>query len=183
MIKIIDQLLPDGFFKRLQLILNDEHVGFEFDWHWSSTSARNTNGEPLDSNFMFTHFLYNKDYDVESPHFETFFPIVYFLEEHIPRKDLVRMKLNLYPNQGQKILHTKHVDLTDIYTRKPFENHTVTILNFTTCNGGTIIGEEKYLSKGNQALSFDNKIEHQGFTQTDTQRRIVLNIATTNTTK
>ena len=29
----------------------------------------------------------------------------------------------------------------------------------------------------------NNEIEHQGFTQTDTQRRIVLNIATTNTTK
>ena len=181
MVKIIDQLLPDGFFKRLKLILDDEQRGF--NWHWSSTSVRNKNGEPLDSNFMFTHFLYNRDYDVESPYFETFFPIVYFLEEQVPRKDLIRMKLNLYPNQGQKILHTKHVDLTDIYTRKPFENHTVTILNFTTCNGGTIINGKEYLSKENQALSFDNEFEHQGYTQTDTSRRIVLNIATSNPTK
>ena len=93
------------------------------------------------------------------------------------------MKLNLYPNQGKKIIHAKHIDLTVDVTNKPLENCTITILNFVTCNGGTIIGEEEYLSKGNQALSFDNKIEHQGFTQTDTQRRITLNIATSNPTK
>ena len=40
--------------------------------------------------------------------------------------------------------------------------------------------EPYFYQKGNQALSFDNKIEHQGFTQTVTQRRIVLNIATSN---
>ena len=132
---------------------------------------------------MFTHLLYNKDYNGKSVFFETFFPILYFLEGHISINNLYRMKLNLYPNQGKKIIHAKHVDLTSEATKKPLENCTITILNFTTCNGGTIIGEEKYLSKGNQALSFDNKIEHQGFTQTDTPRRIILNIATTNPTK
>ena len=90
------------------------------------------------------------------------------------------MKLNLYPNQGKKIIHAKHVDLRDNITKKPLQNGTITILNFTTCNGGTIIGEEEYLSNRNQALIFDNKVKHQGFTQTDTTRRILLNIATSN---
>tara|TARA_Y100000992_G_C21210685_1_gene465275 strand:- start:51 stop:596 length:546 start_codon:yes stop_codon:yes gene_type:complete len=181
MVKIIDQLLPDVFYSRLSNILDDEDRSF--NWFWNNTTAGNVNGEPLDSNFMFTHLLYNKDKNIKSPYFETFFPIVYFLEGHIPINNLYRMKLNLYPNQGKKIIHAKHIDLRSEVTKKPLENCTITILNFTTCNGGTIIGEEKYLSQGNQALSFDNKIEHQGFTQTDTQRRIVLNIATTNTTK
>ena len=52
-------------------------------------------------------------------------------------------------------------------------------MNLTTCNGGTIIGDKEYISKANQAITFDNHTEHQGFTQTDTSRRIVINIATT----
>ena len=183
MVKIIDQLLPDVFYNRLLKTLDDNDDDRKFDWYWNSTTAGSINNEPLDDNFMFTHLLYNKDYDLKSRYFETFFPILYFLEKHIPINNLYRMKLNLYPNQGKKIMHAKHIDLRSEATKKPLEDCIITILNFTTCNGGTIIGEEEYLSKGNQTLSFDNKIEHQGFTQTDTQRRIVLNIATTNTTK
>ena len=181
MVKIIDQLLPDVFYNRLLKILDDEDKSL--NWFWNSKTAEYQNGKPIDNNFMFTHLLYNKDVNGKSPFFETFFPILYFLEGHIPINNLCRMKLNLYPNQGEKIIHAKHIDLTDGKTKKPLENCTITILNFTTCNGGTIIGKKKYLSQGNQALSFDNKMEHQGFTQTDAQRRIVLNIATTNTTK
>ena len=181
MVKIIDQLLPDVFYNRLLKIFDDNDK--EFNWFWNTRTAESANGEPLDDNFMFTHLLYNKDYNGKSVFFETFFPILYFLEGHISINNLYRMKLNLYPNQGKKIIHAKHIDLRSEATKKPLENCTITILNFTTCNGGTIIGEEKYLSKGNQALSFDNKIEHQGFTQTDTPRRIILNIATTNPTK
>ena len=181
MVKIIDQLLPDVFYNRLSNIFDDEIDGVS--WYWNSKTAATPYGEPLDNNFMFTHHLYNKYHDLKSSYFETFLPIIYFLGEHIPIENLHRMKLNLYPNQDKKIIHAKHIDLRDEKTKEPLENCTITILNFTTCNGGTIIGEEEFLSKGNQALSFDNKIEHQGFTQTDTQRRIVLNIATSNPTK
>ena len=52
------------------------------------------------------------------------------------------------------------------------------VLTPTTLNGGTIINDKEYKSNANEALIFDNIIEHQGFTQTDTQRRIILNIAT-----
>ena len=155
----------------------------EFNWFWNTRTAESVNGEPLDDNFMFTHLLYNKDYNGKSVFFETFFPILYFLEGHIPINNLYRMKLNLYPNQGKKILHAKHVDLTSEATKKPLENCTITILNFTNCNGVTIINGKEYSSKENQALSFDNEFEHQGYTQTDTSRRIVLNIATSNPTK
>ena len=41
-----------------------------------------------------------------------------------------------------------------------------------------IIDDKEYVSKANQALIFNNQIEHQGFTQTDTPIRIVLNIVT-----
>ena len=87
------------------------------------------------------------------------------------------MKLNLYTNQGKRIDHASHYDMVE--EGKPVDNVMTTILNFTTCNGGTIIDNEEYTSIQNQGIMFDNKTKHSGFTQTDTQRRIVLNIATT----
>ena len=94
-------------------------------------------------------------------------------------KKLIRMKLNLYTNQNKKILHARHTDFEDP-NGKPYDKFTTTIFNFTTCNGGTIIDDKEYVSKANQALIFNNQIEHQGFTQTDTPIRIVLNIVTSN---
>ena len=111
-------------------------------------------------------------------HFETFDPILYFLDNHSPVKGLLRMKLNLYTNQNKKIHHAKHVDFANQDTGKPLENTTNTVLNFTDCNGGTIIDNKEYPSKANQALIFSNDLIHQGIVQTDTPRRIVLNIAT-----
>ena len=89
-----------------------------------------------------------------------------------------RMKLNLYTNQGKRINHSKHYDLNDKETRQPLSNVNITLLNFNTCNGGTVIDNKKYLSKENQAIMFNNTIEHYGFTQTNSDRRIILNIAT-----
>ena len=179
MVKVIDQFLPDSFYNRLSNIFDDYET--RFNWFWNSSTAAGLNGKPWDNNFMFTHVLYSNEVtESKSPWFEAFFPIVYYLEEHIPIEDIYRMKLNLYTNQGEKVIHAIHTDIEDNVTKKPAENCNITVLNFTTCNGGTIIGEEEYLSNRNQALIFDNKLEHQGFTQTDTTRRILLNIATSN---
>ena len=86
------------------------------------------------------------------------------------------MKLNLYTNQNKKIYHAKHVDFTNQDTGKPLENTTNTVLNFTDCNGGTIIDNKSYPSKANQALIFSNNLVHQGYAQTDTDKRIMLNV-------
>ena len=57
------------------------------------------------------------------------------------------------------------------------------MLNFTDCNGGTIIDNKEYPSKANQALIFSNDLIHQGIVQTDAPIRIVLNIGTSNEKK
>ena len=57
------------------------------------------------------------------------------------------------------------------------------MLNFTDCNGGTIIDNKEYPSKANQALIFSNDLIHQGIVQTDTSMRVVLNIGTNNNNK
>ena len=102
------------------------------------------------------------------------------LDNHSPVKGLLRMKLNLYTNQNKKIYHAKHIDFTNQDTDKPLENTTNTVLNFTDCNGGTIIDNKEYLSKANQALIFSNDLIHQGIVQTDAPIRIVLNVGIKN---
>ena len=176
MVKVVSNLLPDLYFNRLQEILDDSSRSFS--WYWNSSTASDLQDKPLDNNFMFTHLLFSEEHNRRSTYLETFFPILYFLNQHIVAENLFRMKLNSYPNQGKKITHAKHHDLTDNSTKKPLKNCKITVYNFTTCNGGTIINDKEYKSNANEALIFDNEIEHQGFTQTDTQRRIILNIAT-----
>lgn len=185
MVKVIDNLLPQLYLNKLKFILSgdsekDINNKSKFNWFWNDFTSSDGKGTALDNNFMFTHVIWNMHTDNKSPYFETFCPIVYFISQHIPVKDVVRIKLNLYTNQNKKIVHAKHRDITDLETRKPLEKCNITVLNLTTCNGGTIINDKEYLSKENQAVIFDNNTEHQGFTQTDTSRRIVLNIATIN---
>lgn len=176
MVKVVSNLLPDIYFDRLQEILDD--TSRSFSWYWNSRTASDLQQKPLDDNFMFTHLLFHEENNYRSPYLETFFPILYFLNQHIIAKNLFRMKLNLYSNQGKRFTHAKHNDITDNNTNKPLIDCKITVFNFTTCNGGTIINDKEYKSNANEALIFDNIIEHQGFTQTDTQRRIILNIAT-----
>ena len=109
----------------------------------------------------------------------TFEPILYFLHEHVKVAQLRRMKLNLYTNQGKRNEHAEHYDYADINNKNlPEENHNIIILNFNTCNGGTVIKNKEYKSVENQAIIFDNTLKHYGVVQTDTQKRIVLNILT-----
>lgn len=175
MVKVVSNLLPDIFFNRLKNILDDSSA--VFDWYWNSTTAKDFEKKPLDNNFMFTHLLFHKDINHKAAHFETFLPIIYFLNKHTVSEKLIRMKLNLYPNQNKRITHAKHNDIVDDSTFEPVDC-TITVFNFTTCNGGTIINNKEYSSNANEALIFHNEIKHQGFTQTDTERRIILNIAT-----
>ena len=176
--KVVNNLLPNLFFNKLKKIFDKN----QFNWFWNNKTAGGKDGN-LDNHFMFTHMLWDVDAGKTSPHFETFEPILYFLDNHSPVKGLLRMKLNLYTNQNKKIYHAKHIDFTNQDTGKPLENTTNTVLNFTDCNGGTIIDNKEYPSKANQALIFSNDLIHQGIVQTDVPIRVMLNIATSNEKK
>ena len=169
-IQIIDNFLPGLFFKKLENIFNNK-----FNWFWNEKSVDSKIFQ--DDNFMFTHILWDFDIGKSSPHFETFEPILYFLDKHVKVKHLKRMKLNLYTNQGKRIDHAEHYDIND-EKDKVMDNVDITVLNFTTCNGGTTIDNRDYKSIENQALIFKNSFKHNGYVQTNNKRRIVLNIAT-----
>ena len=60
------------------------------------------------------------------------------------------------------------------------KNAKTAILYLNTCNGGTVIinnKKEKIIySKENKLLLFDSNTLHRGFSQTDIERRIIINI-------
>jgi len=168
MVKIEKNLLPSIYFNHLYNIVTSNN----FCWFWESQTLSDTK----DDHFMFAHVLFAFEHGPASNAFKEFEPIIYFLDSKIKFKKLLRMKLNLYTNQNKIIEHLAHTDIND--NDKPRENVNITILNFTTCNGGTVIKNKRYPSNKNEALIFDNLYKHSGLVQTDTQTRILLNIAT-----
>jgi len=175
-VKVEKNFLPEIFFKKLKTIVSDTSV--IFPWYFEPMTAIDKYFTP-DHEFMFTHVLCAQKKGPSSSFFKDFEPILYYLSEKIKIKKLLRMHVNLYTNQNKVIKHASHVDLLDDSVRfKPRPDVAVSILNFTTCNGGTIIGGKKYPSRENEILIFSNTIKHGGVVQTDTQRRIVLNINT-----
>jgi len=112
-----------------------------------------------------------------------------FQNEHQKQKTehLIKMKLNLYPNEGKQVQHGTHKDIYSAHiplspkhmTRMGedvLDKTTLTsVFNFHTCNGYTCIGKEKIPSVANQIVIF-NQTEHYGVTQSDIPRRIVFNM-------
>ena len=97
---------------------------------------------------------------------------------------LLRMKMNLYPNEGKRQKHGVH---NDIFSNgRPNPNVVTAVFNFTNCNGSTIIldkDENNEYTKEVEVPSVENSIvmfncphPHYGITQSDTPTRIVLNI-------
>jgi hypothetical protein len=164
--KVISNFLLKDYYKELKELVHSNRFG----WFYHS----GTTPHPEDKNYMFTHNLY-RDNRINSDFYNKFEPLKYFISSHIPFNQLLRIKVNLYPNQGKQIKHRPHHDRKD-GNNIPEKNIHIGILNFTTCNGSTVIGNKKIASQENQIVFFENTIEHYGITQTDTDTRIVLNI-------
>ena len=164
--------LPSIFFNKLKNLI----TGHYFPWYFLKQTVFYP-GAQHDEHFMFHHLLYSTEGSLTySDYFKDFEPILYFLDTKTKIKKLLRMKLNLYTNQNKIIEHVSHTDINN--KDEPRKDVNVEILNFTTCNGATKIEGKKYSSNENELLIFSNLHKHSGIVQTDTQTRIVLNIAT-----
>ena len=96
---------------------------------------------------------------------------------------LIKMKMNLYTNQGVNVKHGVHYDVLE--NGRPRTDIVTSVFNFTTCNGSTIIldkdekgeytKEVEVPSIENSMVMFNNPHPHYGITQNDTPARIVLN--------
>ena len=118
--------------------------------------------------FFFVHTLYDNQ---TFQHFKdkNVFEIMNPITSKLKVKELIRVKINSYPNQGKLIEHTWHED-TDY-------KHNGCLFALNTCNGYTKFKDgTKVESVANRAILFDPSIEHTGTNTTNAPRRINLNI-------
>jgi len=164
--KLIENILKQDEFKKLSDTFNGSYV----PWFYNDSSNW---GE--DNNFMFTHYIYRENGEgIASELFNNILPIVLKASILSDKFNLLRIKANLYTKQKENVYHSAHTDFPELDT------YTTAVYNFTTCNGGTVLFiDDKEIvipSVENSLLIFDGNITHQGFTQTDKNNRVLLNM-------
>ena len=194
MIKVVKDFLPQTLFKFMKDYVEDEKVSWK--WQDNSTYHKDTATVKADGKFKFGKTIYthpalnpdNKEF-INEKYMSIFGVFVDFQNEHQSHKTehLIKMKLNLYPNEGKQVQHGTHKDIYSAHiplspkhmTRMGedvLDKTTLTsVFNFHTCNGYNCIGKEKIPSVANQIVIF-NQTEHYGVTQSDISRRIVFNM-------
>ena len=170
--KVIDNFLNPKTFARLLNAVESNSIS----WIWNNDSYVDDNGKG-DNLWMFSQILFNNNPPTIHPYYPAFQIIEDLQSDIVPFKKVLKLKLNLYPNQGKNISHKEH---KDINTGEEIDKEIMTsILNFHDCNGGTVVNingkEENVPSKANRLILFDNSY-HYGYTQNNISRRIVLNI-------
>ena len=147
--------------------------GPDIDWHYSYSVA---DGSIEEDDIYFCHLLYmglaeqSKDGKMPPPpkrgeYYHLFEPVFNKLPDF---NILLRAKLNLYGRTNELVHHVDHVDFK--------MEHKGALFSLNTCNGGTVIGDEKFDSVTNRILFFNPTKPHHSTSTTDVKRRLNLNI-------
>ena len=164
--EVVDNFLEDKIFNSLcRLVLHD----IDFPWFYTAGVARDAL-EGNQNGFYFVHPIFedgrgfmNASSEIRSR--------LKPLSKLLDMKQLLRARLLLYVNQGEQIVHDKHIDFDD--------SHHAFLLYLNSNNGYTEFHyedkpSEKVLSTRNRAVFFDGSKPHNSSTPTDTRRRVVL---------
>jgi len=159
--KIIRNFLPKDLFVGLQKTLLDGEIGWFF--------RNNQTGDSKTDDFYFTHSFYNK-FKINS---ELFDPFIVPILNKLDAVMIDEVRANLFINRNKVIKSNLHID-------KKYKNCTTAILYINNNNGYTFLQDEKdelkVLSEENKMLIFKNEIKHSAVSQTDSDKRIIINI-------
>lgn len=166
---IVDNFLSKEDFKKIVDIVS----GPDINWHYSYSVA---DGSKEEDDMYFIHMLYMglaempKDGVMPPPpknsdYYHFFEPLFAKLPNF---KLLMRAKVNLYGRTPEIVHHPDHVDMK--------QEHMGALFSLNTCNGGTVIGDEKFDSVANRILFFDPTQPHHSTSTTDVKRRLNVNI-------
>ena len=152
-VKTIQDFLPKQSFDRLSQII----FAPTFPWYLTTSVASPYLKSKENSKlFYMSHLVYEKEKYVKvNPNDQTIIDLL--LEKLVPEEgnlQLIRMKINFYPNTTELHEHDYHRD---------FEySHMGAILSLNTCDGYTKIRETdtKYHSWANTLLSFNPSEDH-----------------------
>ena len=168
-VKTIQDFLPKQSFNRLSQIIFEP----TFPWYLTTSVASPYLKSKENSKlFYMSHLVYEKEKYVKvNPNDQTIIDLL--LEKLAPEEgnlQLIRMKINFYPNTTELHEHDYHRD---------FEySHMGAILSLNTCDGYTKIRETdtKYHSWANTLLSFNPSEDHCSTTTTNAIGRFNINI-------
>jgi len=164
-INIQDNFLAQDEFTNLRVAITTEY----FPWYFSPCKVEGEDQSTSPGQFF--HLIY-KDNIPRSEFFGShFLPIISTLDISI----LSRIKLNLNPRLQEPFYSDFHVDMRAL-AEDVAPKLTTSIFYIGTNNGYTEFeGGTKVKSVANRLVSFPLNIKHRGVTQTDEQRRMVIN--------
>jgi hypothetical protein len=150
--QIVDNFLDKESFEKIQNCF----MGNTLPWFYSSAVATEEDRE----SFYFIHLFYD-NCNVNSNMFEIIDPILMSLKP----KAIIRIKANMYTNNGQYTEHGWHQDY-------PY-SHKAAIFYVNTNNGFTILEDgTKIESIANRMLIIDGSKPHKSTSCTDEKLRV-----------
>ncbi len=164
MADIYQDFLPKDHFADLQKLFMTNMIPWFFSDHVVST----------EKHFMFSHVFMEDGNLLSNQYFEPVRGMLFPMQQKLDFIGVSRIRAVLYTNQGRDITHPTHVDIPlDSGVADKFR---IGIFHVNTCNGKTVIGNQKIESVENQLIILDNE-PHYGTVQTDTDTRVVINFA------
>ena len=142
-------------------------LGEEFPWYFQYGVAVSKNIERAsgEEEYLMGHTFFREHQGITSSFYKILDPIL----KKLKFKALIRIKANLYSNQGKIVEHDDHSDF-------PF-SHKGALFSLNTCNGFTILkNNTKIKSVANRMLLFDPSTPHHSSTCTDAKMRCNINI-------
>ena len=150
---IYKNFLDNTFFNLLYNSVNSN----EFPWFYRDKFIRGKKSPPY-----FTHSFYNKK--VNSSAYESLIkPIL----EKLNYKKVIEVRANMILKYSKHFQSAFHIDYKDCKTA---------ILYLNNCNGYTVVDNKKIKCERNKIVVFDSNTLHSGVSQTDKDKRMVLNI-------
>jgi len=136
-------------------------IMLETNFPWYFTEKVAGMNDQREFYFYWAHIFFTQHGGVTSPFLNILSPIL----KKLKLKALIRVKANLYSNQGKIVEHENHVDF-------PFK-HKTALFSLNTCNGFTVLAHNtKIKSVGNRMLFFDASKPHHSSTCTDENVRV-----------
>ena len=153
--KVYKNFIDTDLLTKIQLRVFSQN----FPWYWRNEMVKN-------DHYWFNHSFYDKD-EIQSPHYEEWIvPII----KKLKCKKLIQARCNM---MTREVLYSY---TSDLHTDYDLPGGKTAILYLNTCNGGTYVKDKFIASEENKLIIFPCQTLHRGVSQTDVERRAVINI-------
>lgn len=164
---IIDKFISekDIFTIKNTFFSKEKNISSGFSWNYQRGIVNNPDLSPTgyeDNDWIYVHSLYDSENgEIRDDYYHLVLPIL----NKLSINKLFDIRANLLVPTKEHIYHKFHVD-----RKIP---HKVGLFYVTTCNGFTILRNNKVNCVENRMLIFDGSVEHCSVTSTDNVRCVI----------